>query len=142
MAEYCVDGRFRVTRIGSWGAVDHYAPKAGKLLTLAEYDTSRFSYDRTHWGFEGLEIAAGNIDAATATGFAVANLIVALYPTGWSEAVDLGLSKSVMGYGVRDLMPGKRISAIAELEEPCVGGGPLPEHRLQFIIFRLFVRFR
>ncbi|MDP2886820.1 MAG: hypothetical protein Q8P51_17575 [Ignavibacteria bacterium] len=93
MAEYCADGRFRVTRIGPWGAVDHYAPKPGKSLTLFEYDTSRFSYDKNHWGFGGLEISAGYIDAAIAAGFSAGDLIVGIGNMGWSDAVDLALSK-------------------------------------------------
>jgi hypothetical protein len=95
MAEYCADGRFRVTRVGPWGAVDHYAPKVGKLLTLNEYDSSRFSYDKNHWGFGVLQIVAANIDAATAAGFAAANLIIGISPIGWSQAVDQALSKGV-----------------------------------------------
>ncbi len=95
MAEYCSDGRFKITRIGPWGAVDHYAPKTGKSLLLAEYDTSRFSYDKNHWGFGGLKIDAGYIDAATAAGFAAADLIVGIYTTGWTDAVNLALSKGV-----------------------------------------------
>jgi hypothetical protein len=36
MADYCTDGRFRVTRRGPWGGLDHYEPKSGKSLILSE----------------------------------------------------------------------------------------------------------
>lgn len=106
MPELCADGR-QAMYINQY-ELDHYEPKPGKFLALREYDSTRFVYDKNHWGFTGLIIIPTNIDSAVSAGFQVANLIVELGGTSLAAEqsnIDLSIGKGITTFFIDEPLP-------------------------------------
>lgn len=80
MAEYCNDGRFKITRIGPWGGLDHYLPNNSKMTG---FWVNSFNSDfKQKYGFSRITLPYYDAQSAINAGFAVGSIQLAF---NWHE---------------------------------------------------------